>query len=692
MEFKTIRKNRFGLFIGFILITKIIAMAVFSSDYQNVLFMPFIDDFINNCYFGFNPYDFYLEKGITNAFPYPPLMLILQTFGGVLIHAFGVTSLPLRNILFKLPSLLFDCIGLYYILKLFPYNRKYVGILYFASPIVFYATYMHGQLDIIPTIILVVSIYYLLGRRERDWIIAAILLSCALLTKLHIIAVVPIILIYLYKRDGLRKMFSFSVRVLIMTMLVIILFAGKGFTQLVILNAEQNILSKIYFDFAYVRLYLPIFAVIVIYLVVLSVNVINKELLLSFSGLLFAVFLALCPPMPGWYIWIVPFITIFFINMKVNKYNNLFIYFVFNGLYIVYFLFCHNRQMIDLYYMENSLSYLKIRNETTCYIVFTVLSGVLIYIIYSMYKIGVYSNSLYRKNLPFVIGISGDSGTGKSTMLGILENIFFRRDILYLEGDGDHKWERGNNEWEEYTHLNPRANYLYRQAHDIQLLRSGNSITRVDYDHTTGKFTNPYTVYPKRFIILCGLHSLYLPQMRSNTDLKIYMDTDEVLRRYWKIQRDTHKRSYSASAILKQIDSRMEDAKKYIYPQKEYADFIVTYYDDKLTDCCQEGHEVKLSVKLVISAALDVEPLIATLTDLGIYAFYNYNDDLMTQTVFIDGRSLPPEILDFDAIVNEMIPQLDEITRKIIVPEDNLTGIIILFLLELISNKMKDEF
>ena len=51
-------------------------------------------------------------------------------------------------------------------------------------------------------------------------------------------------------------------------------------------------------------------------------------------------------------------------------------------------------------------------------------------------------------------------------------------------------------------------------------------------------------------------------------DFKIYIDTDESLRRHWKILRDTKKRGYSTQKILEQIEARMVDAVKYIYPQK----------------------------------------------------------------------------------------------------------------------------
>lgn len=691
MKTKRFWEYKFEIFIGVILIIKIICMGVFSSDYQNLLFMPFVSDFIRNFASGINPYDFYYNQGIINVFPYPPFMLIIESLGGGgILQIINMLPLFLTNLFFKIPNLVFDCVGLYYMLKLFPHRRKYVGILYFASPIVLYSVYMHGQLDLIPTVLLIISIYYIVGRKKKDLWISAILISAALLSKLHIAASVPILLLYLQKRDGIWRTFQFALAVICITILGMLPFAGKGFVELVLLNSEQSILSKVYFDYYHVKIYIPVLAVALVYLLAFSVNMMNKELLMGLCGVMFAVFLALCPPMPGWYVWIVPFVTMFFIQIKKEKKSNLFIYFLFNGLYLIYFMFCHDRQMVDLYFMDTDLSFLKTNNVLICNTVFTLLSGTLAYCVYAMYRLGVNSNSFYqRKNLPFTIGISGDSGTGKSTMLGILEDIFNKKEILYIEGDGDHRWERGNIEWNEYTHLNPKANYLYRQAHDIQQLRRGNSITRIDYNHDTGTFSRPYVIKPKRFVMICGLHSLYLPQMRDNIDLKIYMDTEELLRRYWKIHRDTCERKQSQEDIIKLIDVRMEDAKKYIYPQKKYADVIVSYYDDELTDIWNHNYTIKLSAKLVISAALDIEPVIVKLNHLGVAATFNYNDDLKTQTVYINGKSLKQELLNFDKIANELIVQLDEITREIIRPKDNLTGIIMLFLLVIVSDKMK---
>ncbi|MGG7147370.1 uridine kinase [Clostridium butyricum] len=691
---KKIEIHNFHKFIILITIIKIILMGLFSSDYQNKMFMPFIETFINNIFNGvsFNPYQYYFDNNLITSFPYPPLMLFIQSIGGLILMVLNSTSIFLNNIIFKMPSLIFDFAGLYYLIKLFPNKRKYIGVLYFASPIILYSTYMHGQLDIIPTTLLTGAIYYLLQKGNKYDKYFVVCLSSALLTKFHIIAIVPIIFMYIWKKDGGIKSLSLFGITLAISCIIILPFIGDGFLQNVMFNNEQKVLTEVFIPFANIKLYIPIIAILFIYLKEFNMTNINKELMITFCGVLFTVFLALIPPMPGWYVWIVPFITIFFISINENKYHNLFIYMLLNGLYIVYFIFCHKTNNVDLYCLNINLDILKINNTSIINIIFTILTGTLSFIIYIMYKLGLASNSFYkRRNVPFTIGVAGDSGTGKSTLIDVISKCLGSKDLLFIEGDGDHKWERGEEMWKHYTHLNPKANYLYRQAIDIETLRKGDYVKRVDYNHDTGRFSEKNKVKPKKFILLCGLHSFYLPQMRKILDLKIYMDADENLRRYWKIKRDTAHRGYTKEKILEQIESRMSDAHKYIFPQKEYADLVIQYFDKYLTDCCVENHEVNMSLKLTLSAAINLEPIIEELLNYNIEIKYDYSEDLKTQIIVFDGESLKEKVIDFEEIAYKVITQVNEITTENLICNDNLSGIIQLVILVLMSYKMQGE-
>ena len=180
-----------------------------------------------------------------------------------------------------------------------------------------------------------------------------------------------------------------------------------------------------------------------------------------------------------------------------------------------------------------------------------------------------------------VIAIAGDSGSGKSTLLKVLAPLFKEENILTLETDRYHKWERGNENYQTYTHLNPYANHLEIMYEDVYDLKIGNEIYQVDYDHHSGKFTQKEKIESKNNIIICGLHTMYENKIKDIIDIKIFLDTDRILIKKWKIQRDVNERGYSLEKVLKQIECREKDYEEYIAKQKENADIIINFYEFK---------------------------------------------------------------------------------------------------------------
>jgi uridine kinase len=177
----------------------------------------------------------------------------------------------------------------------------------------------------------------------------------------------------------------------------------------------------------------------------------------------------------------------------------------------------------------------------------------------------------------FTMAICGDSGAGKSYLSQLVKEVLPFDNTLVLETDRYHKWERGAKEYEETTHLHPEANHLEKMSEDAYKLSIGEDIYQVDYDHCSGKFTEPQEIKANPFVVFCGLHTLYKESMRDICNLKIYIDTDEELKHHWKIQRDSSKRGYTLEKIMKTIEKRETDYQTFVKPQKEFADVLFRF-------------------------------------------------------------------------------------------------------------------
>jgi uridine kinase len=174
-----------------------------------------------------------------------------------------------------------------------------------------------------------------------------------------------------------------------------------------------------------------------------------------------------------------------------------------------------------------------------------------------------------------VLGISGDSGVGKTSLVKMLNEIFFKDDYCVLNGDNYHKWERGDKNWKYFTHLNTNANRVEDGYLDLLSLKEGKDISVTPYDHKTGKYTKLKRCVSSKTIVYEGLHAFLPEKINCLYDLKIFIKADEPLRRHWKITRDIQERQYSREKVLKQIETRASDSLNFINTQEKHADLII---------------------------------------------------------------------------------------------------------------------
>jgi len=654
-----------------ILIIKIIILFVFSSEYNSTLFQPFINTFINNGFI--NPWQFYLDHNLNlDSFPYHSVMLLILCPFEALSHLFHFDAL------FKLP-LLFSDLGIFYVLlKTFPYKKDKVYLYYFLNPIIIYAVYIHSQLDIIPTSILLYGIYLLVKNKYN---FSAFVFGLALATKIHIIIALPLIFFYLYKINSIKIAFQYiAVSLSILLLLDLPFLFSEGFMQMVLLNSKQSLLFDSFYNIGSVNILLPIASIFIMYIHFFNQRKVNHDLLYFYFGILFTATIFFIYSGPAWYVWMIPFISIYFIQNDNNKSRLLYI--SFSVAYLIFFIFFYKSEYKDILFLGNEVD-IKIYNVRLADISFTLLEVTLVAIMYAFYKYGLKSNSIYRKQLNLVIGVGGDSGAGKSILLNNLHNLLGVK-LLQLEGDGEHKWERGDENWNKFTHLDPKANYIHKQSEVIFSLKHNETVFRREYEHSNGKFSKSKKVIPKEFIVIAGLHPFYLPKLRRNIDLKIYIDTDETLRRHWKIIRDTKKRGYSVQKILEQIESRVEDAEKFIYPQKEFADMIIKYYSINTFVLGGENEALTLGLKITFDANIHIEDV---LDKLECTFIWDYNNDLKSQYIEIENR---PQV-NFEDIAFNSIENINEIVGSDIKWGSGYEGLIQLISLKMISEKLREN-
>ena len=241
-----------------------------------------------------------------------------------------------------------------------------------------------------------------------------------------------------------------------------------------------------------------------------------------------------------------------------------------------------------------------------------------------------------------LIAITGDSGSGKTTLSNYLKNIF--NNSFSLECDRYHKWERNNQNWNKYTHLNPKANYISKMQKDVFDLKYGKNIYQINYNHDTGKFTDSHLIESPPNLIICGLHALY--NKNSIINLKIFMDTDDKLKIPWKINRDTIKRGYSKEKILEQIKNRKNDYQLYILPQKNDSDIIINFFLNKAQTNLKIGISNNFNYKIFITEFkkfnIDFNFIYGLKFSYFIFSTPNFNTDLFQEINYITQNKFLP--------------------------------------------------
>ena len=196
---------------------------------------------------------------------------------------------------------------------------------------------------------------------------------------------------------------------------------------------------------------------------------------------------------------------------------------------------------------------------------------------------------------PVMLGIVGDSGSGKTTITRGLVRVLGEGQVTHFCTDDYHRFDRRQRAERNITPLHPDCNHLDILAQHLRHLRAKESIMKPVYQHTDGTFAAPDYFVPGRFVVTEGLLAFYNRELCEMFDVRVYLDPPEELRRQWKVQRDCSRRGYTTDQVLAELDRREPDSETFIRPQRHNADIVVSFQPSATAD--QEHLDCRLTLR-----------------------------------------------------------------------------------------------
>lgn len=179
---------------------------------------------------------------------------------------------------------------------------------------------------------------------------------------------------------------------------------------------------------------------------------------------------------------------------------------------------------------------------------------------------------------PYIIGIAGGSGSGKSTFAERIKEAFPTQvsliscDNYYLPHD--------ELTLEKRAHLNydaPEALEFDLMVRHLEELKNGQAALCPVYDFTRHTRSDRVTeIEPRPIILIDGILIFHDEALRECMDLKIYVETDADERILRRARRDMHERGRDLDSVIEQYLSTVKPMHNtYVKPTKVFADIIL---------------------------------------------------------------------------------------------------------------------
>ncbi|MCC6458486.1 MAG: uridine kinase [Caldilineaceae bacterium] len=195
---------------------------------------------------------------------------------------------------------------------------------------------------------------------------------------------------------------------------------------------------------------------------------------------------------------------------------------------------------------------------------------------------------------PFIIGVAGGTGSGKTTVSRSIQASVGAERIAYLEHDSYYN-DRSHLPPEERAH----CNYDHPDSLDTPLLvRHLRALCRWEavevpiYDFATHTRTpQTQSVSPAPIILVEGILLFSEKELREMMDMRFYVDTDADVRFIRRLHRDVAERGRTLESVITQYMETVRPMHlEFVEPSKRYADIIIP-----------EGGNNRVAMEMIVS-------------------------------------------------------------------------------------------
>ncbi|MES2112901.1 MAG: uridine kinase [Bacteroidota bacterium] len=208
-------------------------------------------------------------------------------------------------------------------------------------------------------------------------------------------------------------------------------------------------------------------------------------------------------------------------------------------------------------------------------------------------------------NRPYVMGIAGGSGSGKTFFLKcFLEH--FSADEVCLVSQDDYYFPVAHNMTKEENKLYnfdlpATIDYDHFEA-DIESLMAGKAITKKEYTfNNAAAVPRMLEIKSAPIIIVEGLFILHFKKISETLDFKIFIEADEDIALQRRLKRDLLERGYSHDdAMYKWINHVVPAYKEFLLPYRDECDKVIVNNSHRAEDiiCVTEEISKDLREKL----------------------------------------------------------------------------------------------